>query len=187
MSRDPRYYVWLDLETSGLDPRVHEILELGAVITTPDLFELSRFHRVIQPESVAWQQHMDEYVTEMHTGSGLLDELLDSPLTTRDVDRFFAEMFGAMGEPGDFVLAGSGVSHFDRRFLDSQMPELAAFFAYYTIDVGILRRTMRDIVGRSDLLLPEVPKPHRAMEDALLHLEEMRFLKKALDVQSQPA
>lgn len=182
MSNEAKYLVFLDLETSGLDPSVHEILEFGAVITDMDLNELARFHRVIQPEATSWDQHMSDFVREMHTASGLLDELLDSPLTTSGVETAMCAELYRFGKPGDFVLAGSGVSHFDRRFLDAQMPELAALFAYYSIDVGILRRTLRDIVGREDLLLPEVPKPHRALADALLHLEELRYVKHSMAV-----
>jgi oligoribonuclease (3'-5' exoribonuclease) len=59
------------------------------------------------------------------------------------------------------------------------MPELESWLRYYSIDVGVLRRTLQ-IVGRTDLLLAAPGKGHRAMSDVLLHLDELRHLKAAL-------
>lgn len=45
-------------------------------------------------------------------------------------------LFQSLGNKHDFILCGSGVSHFDRRFLAEHMPRLTKWFRYYSIDVG---------------------------------------------------
>lgn len=39
--------VWLDLETTGLDPQKEQILEVACIVTTDELDEVARFERVI--------------------------------------------------------------------------------------------------------------------------------------------
>jgi oligoribonuclease (3'-5' exoribonuclease) len=38
-------------------------------------------------------------------------------------------LFQSLGNKHDFILCGSGVSHFDRRFLAEHMPRLTKWFA----------------------------------------------------------
>lgn len=49
----------LDLETTGLDPKLHGITEFGAVVT--DLFDrnapVHRFHRYLNPENYVWSTY----------------------------------------------------------------------------------------------------------------------------------
>lgn len=44
--------VFIDIETSGLDVIIHEILEIGGVITTPDLEVIEEFEIKIKPERI---------------------------------------------------------------------------------------------------------------------------------------
>lgn len=49
---------WIDLETTGLDPDVHDILEIGIIITDRELNEVARESWSISatpyPERVTW-------------------------------------------------------------------------------------------------------------------------------------
>jgi oligoribonuclease (3'-5' exoribonuclease) len=92
-------------------------------------------------------------------------------------------LFQSLGDKHDFILCGSGVSHFDRRFLAEHMPRLTKWFRYYSIDVGVLRRSL-ELIGRTDALLSKQDKAHRALADARYHLEEMRHIKSVLGAAS---
>jgi oligoribonuclease (3'-5' exoribonuclease) len=76
---------------------------------------------------------------------------------------------------GKITLAGSGVGCFDMQVIRAQMPELAQRLNYYVIDVGVVRRWLRDVcqVPVSDL----GPVNHRALDDVQHHLAEARLYK----------
>jgi oligoribonuclease len=179
MSR-PTSYVWLDLETTGTDEHDDPILELGFVLTDSDLSVLARDGWAISPP-LGWENQLSDYVRDMHTTNGLLDAVRASEITLGSVDFLMTNTLALWGHPKDFILCGSGVSHFDRRFIAAQMPKLNRWFRYYNIDVGILRRSLV-LIGREDLLLPfdQQEKTHRALEDAELHLAEFKYIKDAL-------
>ena len=77
---------------------------------------------------------------------------------------------------GVLPLAGSGVSHFDRRFIRRYWPSLDRKLAYAMFDVGVVRRFLRE--WGLGLLPPEYAETraptigHRALSDAEDHRQE---------------
>lgn len=174
-------YCFTDIETTGADEAVDNILEVGVVLTDANLDVLHEQSWVLFDEGNKLAT-APEIVQEMHKVNGLAallpfgEALLPFGEALRDVESQWMSTISLFGAEQDFVLAGSGVSHFDRRFLTWHMPHLIRWFRYYNIDVGVLRRTMR-LIGREDLLMEACnDKTHRALEDARLHLEEVRHL-----------
>jgi oligoribonuclease len=114
----------------------------------------------------------------MHTKNGLIEEINRTILTKpfesieQDVTQWLE--FGRVSSR-KFVMAGSGVGHFDRRFIRQYMPEFDKLFEYWVIDVGVLRRCQQMWVGESLTDPPE--KAHRALEDARQHLAEARVFR----------
>lgn len=179
----PTHAMWVDLETTGADENAGEVLEVGCVLTplTPLAPELSRYSLVIRPAEQAWPLMMNEVVHGMHVDSGLLDEIHDGrePLTRVLVDKLLVAWRRAaareVGASGPFVLAGSGVAHFDARWLRLHFPEFSRALTYYTLDVGVMRRALDWAdAGMPPYPLPET-KAHRALDDALDHLAEWRW------------
>ena len=161
--------VWLDLETSALEPDEGVILEIAAIVVVPNsLVEGARFHAVLQAP-----KHMESAVERMHTESGLLRQCQRSVMTESEAERDLTMWLSDCVQP--LYLAGSGVSHFDMRWLKARMPEAAAMFEYATIDVGVLRRSLR-MMGQTPPVVPESAeaKRHRAMADVEAHLDEFR-------------
>lgn len=151
---------WTDLETTGLDPQNDVILEAAIVITDSKLFEIGHANIVIhQPEDVL--ARMCDYVREMHTKSGLLDEVQASQFTLDDLQTILCQLvddqFGAQ-KP---ILCGSSI-HFDRRFIARWLPILNQKLHYRMIDVSSTMETFRIMHGYQF----EKPEPaHRAMSD----------------------
>jgi oligoribonuclease len=84
-SQEPRF-VWLDLEMTGLDPETCAIIEIGVIITGPDLRPVAEIERVIwQPEEVLLR--MEPVVREMHTRNGLTARVRSSPISLRIAER----------------------------------------------------------------------------------------------------
>jgi len=180
------FLLWTDLETSGTDENRDKILEIACIVTSTGLEELGAYEAVIWPDG--WEDaagsppaslDIDPYVMKMHTDSHLWEDCAQSGVSVRAAEAELIRWLGLVGKRHEFVLAGSGVSHFDRRFLAAQMPDLTGWLRYYSIDVGVLRRTL-GLIGRDDLVRPAPDKPHRAMADVRIHLDELRQMKQAL-------
>ena len=77
--------VWIDCEMTGLDLSKDALIEIAAIVTDSELNPLSPgLDLVIKPPAGATDD-MVEVVQEMHTESGLLEEL-DSGTTLADAE-----------------------------------------------------------------------------------------------------
>ena len=71
----PPFLVWLDAEMTGLNLEVDELVEVAVQITDYDLNQLDEgFHVVIKPSDDALAQ-MNDFVRQMHTDSGLINDI----------------------------------------------------------------------------------------------------------------
>lgn len=177
---DPLFFAWIDLESTGLDKVNDPIIEVGLVITRAFMpfDEVSCYEAVIRPENSLWKSRMDSYVTRMHTTNGLIADVDDHGRERWEVETEIVELLSQHGQRLNFMLAGSGVSHFDRKFIASQMPRLDEWFQYPSLDVGTIRRALK-FSGRKDLdafgaTFHDEGKPHRGLADVRDHLNEFR-------------
>lgn len=172
--------LWLDLECTGLDDTEDDIIEIGCAITDGDLNVLDEFSSLVLPRPHAWSRLFDiPAVVEMHTASGLIGDIsaglyhgtLPAP---GEVSTMVIAHLEAAGAPAHHTwLAGSGVSHYDQRFLTAQMPEIADYCRFGTMDIGVVRRMHTLLVG-TDVSEANDAKTHRALDDVHCHLAETR-------------
>lgn len=169
--RDPfDLILWVDLETTGTDVQTDDVLEVGMIVTDQELRVISEFHRVTR--LMRRELLMDGVVRRMHERSGLMEEVLNARQYSDQLEPEILDWFRTMGKDLQFALAGSGVSHFDRKFIARDWPRVNKRLRYWAYDVGVVRRFLRDICG---IYIPDVEatKPHRAMADIAMHLQEM--------------
>lgn len=186
----PKYegpLLFCDIEATGLDPREYgaSILEVGLILTTgPELTEVATANLLIRPAGSTmdldrlWTS-MPTEVQEMHTANGLWAEVNNpdsGAWLAHEGDSALANWLTNKGVTEPIPLAGSGVGHYDLQWIKVHMPALAARLAYWTIDIGVMRRLLQ-YAGRDDLV--DLPtdvdaKPHRALPDARLHVAEGR-------------
>lgn len=166
----PPCYLWLDLETTGLNPVLHEILEVACLATDERLVQVGAVCSWVvrhEPTSLT----MSPKVSEMHTKNGLLDELRGAPYRLAGVEvcimGFCAEIFGEGPPP---ILAGSSI-HFDAGFLKVHTPALARRLHYRLFDVSVLKMAAKTAWG-TDLFAKDAA--HRALPDVLASLEAAR-------------
>ena len=165
---------WIDLEMTGLDPQRHTIVEIAALVTDDDLNIVAELPGLVihQPEDALTA--MDTVVVEMHTKSGLLDEIRASTLSLADAGaQALAFLQAHLPGPGQVPLAGNSIG-MDRRFLVTYLPEIEHFLHYRSVDVS----TIKELVRR---WYPELrygvtkQGTHRALDDIRESVAELRW------------
>lgn len=149
--------LWFDLETTGLDEREEEILEVGWGISNLDLewiaeprgFPIAQNEMTNVRDSVYVNGRlMDDFVTGMHLESGLWEELFD-PSKTIELGDTEATICTVMDSHANakWSMAGTGVSQFDMRWVRQHMPRLYSRLTYYSIDLGTYERVASVLAG----------------------------------------
>jgi oligoribonuclease len=134
--------VWIDLEMTGLDPARDRIIEIATIVTDSQLRVLAEGPVVAIHQSESVLECMDEWNRRTHGGSGLLERVRRSQLTTADAERLTLEFLALHAEPGASPMCGNSICQ-DRRFLAREMPVLEAYFHYRNLDVSTLKELAR--------------------------------------------
>lgn len=191
---DFTHIAWTDLETTGLHPEHDEILEVGIVLTDCDLNVLGEANWIVRPRTLDLVA-LHPAVRVMHTDNGLIDEITSAIAVEQlDPERYIKTYRSwnikavdlqvknwiddqlPADESWRVALGGSGVSHFDIRWIQRHMPFFNALLYRSTVDVGVVRRFIEMVVQRPDLVPAQHRDlSHRALDDARDHLAEAKF------------
>lgn len=180
MADKTKMCLWLDMETTGDDPYGDTILEVAWGITTWE-YEVVMHPQtqLIRQADKMWGEFMIPVVREMHEKSGLTAAINADTDTWElyQVEREIMHNLIEYGPNAEWVLCGSGVSQLDSRFIKAQMSNLQELLTYYFIDIGQVRRYLRDQCGLeldpvAQAVLAEFPKTHRAKDDIEQHFAE---------------
>ena len=173
--------VWIDCEMTGLDLVADALVEVAALVTDSDLTVLGDgVDVVIRPPADSLVQ-MRDVVRQMHTTSGLLEEL-DAGVTLEEAQQVVLDYVRAfVPEPRRAPLAGNSVAT-DRGFLARDMPELESHLHYRIIDVSSIKELARRWYPRVYFATPEKRGGHRALADIRESIEELKYYREALFV-----
>ena len=173
---------WMDLEMTGLEPDRHVIVEIATLLTDDDLELIAEGPDLIvhaTPEQLA---EMDDFVTNMHTRSGLLDQITASTISLEEAGaQTLAFLQEHIPEARTVPLCGNSIGT-DRRFLAAHLPEVEEFLHYRSIDVSTLKELARRWNPDALKTAPKKAGGHRALDDIRESLEELRHYRQALFV-----
>ncbi|CAC9465132.1 3'-to-5' oligoribonuclease (orn) [uncultured Gammaproteobacteria bacterium] len=138
MSDKETNLIWIDLEMTGLVPETDTIIEIATIVTDKDLNILAEGPALAIYQSDEILAGMDEWNTEHHTNSGLVQRIKDSHVSIQQAEKQTIDFLQAYVNPSASPMCGNTICQ-DRRFLYNYMPKLEQFFHYRHIDVSTLK------------------------------------------------
>jgi oligoribonuclease len=166
---------WMDLEMTGLDHTSDVIVEIATLVTDDDLTIVAEGPDLVihQPDDVL--ATMNEVVVDMHTASGLLDEIRSSTVSLADAGaQTLAFLKEHIPEERTVPLCGNSIGT-DRRFLAAYLPDIEEYLHYRSVDVS----TLKELIKRWNPAIldaaPDKKEGHRAMDDIRESVDELRF------------
>ena len=171
--------VWIDCEMTGLDEVRDELIEVAAIVTDFELNPLDDGIDIVIKPSADALANMNEFVTNMHTTSGLITEL-DAGTTVAEAQAQVLEYVKKhVPEPGKAPLGGNSVGT-DKVFLNKQMPELVEHLHYRIIDVSSVKELAKQWFPRAYFQAPAKHGGHRALGDIIDSIIELQYYRRAV-------
>ena len=122
---------------------------------------------------------MPDIVREMHTASGLIDEIPNGTTLEAAEKLVLDYVRGHIPEARKAQLAGSSV-YVDRGFIARDMPALDDYLHYRLIDVSSIKELVRRWYPRVYFSSPPKNGNHRALADARESIAELRYYREAV-------
>lgn len=181
MSTGSDLLVWIDCEMTGLDLAVDELVEIAVVITDFDLNPIDDGFSVVIKPSEAALANMGEFVTTMHTTSGLIDEIPHGIDLAEAEFQVLQYVVDRIPDAQKAPLAGNSIGT-DRAFLAKFMPRLDAHLHYRNVDVSSVKELARRWYPRAYFNAPSKDGGHRALADILESIRELAYYRSAVFV-----
>jgi oligoribonuclease len=173
--------VWIDCEMTGLDIERDALIEIACLVTDAELNLLDEgVDLVIKPPAEALET-MPDVVREMHTTSGLLEELAGGISLSEAQEIVLGYVRGHVSEPRRVPLCGNSIAT-DRWFIARDMPELDAYLHYRMVDVSSIKELSRRWYPRAYFASPAKHGGHRALADIRESVQELRYYRAAVFV-----
>jgi oligoribonuclease len=173
--------VWIDCEMTGLDLERDALIEVAVLVTDSELEVLGEGVDVViacPPEAL---ETMPDVVRDMHTSSGLLEELAGGVTMAEAEQQVMAYVREHVPDSGKAPLAGNSVGT-DRGFLARDMPVLDQHLHYRIIDVSSVKELARRWYPRAYFAAPRKQGGHRALADIVESIQELRYYRQAVFV-----
>lgn len=177
----PENLVWIDCEMTGLDLERDALVEVAALVTDSELNVLGDGVDVLIKPSQEQLDAMGDFVREMHTKSGLLDELNHGTTMADATEQVLAYIKEHVPMARKAPLAGNTIGT-DRAFLARDMPELEQWVHYRNVDVSSIKELARRWYPKVMYQAPNKCGNHRALADIQESIEELRYYREALFV-----
>ncbi|HLF66958.1 MAG TPA: oligoribonuclease [Gammaproteobacteria bacterium] len=169
--------IWVDLEMTGLDLSVERILEIATVVTDSELNIIAEGPHFVIHQSDAQLAAMNEWNTQQHTKTGLVDAVRKSTITEAYAEQASLDFLKQHVNPQKSPMCGNTICT-DRQFLKKYMPQLEQFFHYRHIDVS----TLKELAKRwaKSVAVEKKNSTHRALDDIRESIDELKFYRREL-------
>lgn len=166
----------MDLEMTGLDPETDVIVEIATLVTDDELNIVAEGPELVifQPDDAL--ARMNDFVTKMHTTSGLLELIKVSTVSEAEAMQQTLDFIKVHSpESGKIPLCGNSIRT-DRSFLAKYMPEIDNWLHYRCVDVSTVKELVRRWYPGVEHGRPtSVGQTHRALDDIRDSVAEMAY------------
>ncbi len=170
--------VWIDCEMTGLDLRSDKLIEIAVLVTDAELNILGEGVDVVIHTDDAALSSMIDVVTEMHTRSGLIEEVRASTVDVAAAETMVLDYVREhVKQAKTAPLAGNSIAT-DRGFIARDMPALDSFLHYRMIDVSSVKELCRRWYPRIYYGQPAKGLAHRALADIHESIRELQFYRR---------
>ena len=167
--------VWMDLEMTGLDHTSDVIVEIATLITDDELNIVAEGPDLVVHATDDQLAAMDPFVVNMHTKSGLLDQIKASTITLEEAGaQTLAFIREHVPNERSVPLCGNSIGT-DRRFLAAYLPEIEEYLHYRSIDVSSVKELVKRWYPGVDSSRPRGEGNHRALDDIRDSVQELVY------------
>ena len=170
--------MWIDCEMTGLDLSSDKLIEIAVLVTDADLNVLGDGVDVVIHADEAAMSSMVDVVTEMHTRSGLIEEVRASTVDLATAETMVLDYIRQhVKQAKTAPLAGNSIAT-DRGFIARDMPALDSFLHYRMIDVSSIKELCRRWYPRIYYGQPAKGLAHRALADIHESIRELQYYRR---------
>jgi len=169
MEQKSPYFLWVDLEMTGLNPAQDVILEVAAIVTNYQLEAKASFHQIVfQPQETL--DNMDPWCVQTHGKSGLT-KAVASGKPLQEVETMVLDFLKPFfPSPDAIILCGNTISQ-DRAFIQNYMSRLYQRLHYRVLDVSAFKEVFTRLYDKTF----SKKESHRALDDIEESIEELKY------------
>ena len=186
MATELPHLIWIDCEMTGLSLEKDVLVEIAVLVTDSELNVIGEGIDLVIKATTEQLAGMNEFVTQMHTTSGLITEIPNGITVEAAEDAILAYLESAGTVAGKSPLAGNSVS-VDRNFIARDMPRLTEYLHYRTVDVSSIKELARRWYPKTYFAAPAKTGNHRALGDIQDSIAELAYYRSSLFIPSDTA
>ena len=165
--------MWIDLEMTGLDPVVDEIVEVGAIATDFNFTKVAEYEVAIKTDTDFMRRRMVGEFWEKNAATRDALITASSADTAKELLAVESELMQFVQDNFDMAspiyLAGNSI-HQDRKFIERAWPKLDKMLSYRMLDVSAWK-----IIFEHYGVKFTKPEQHRATSDIIGSIEELKY------------
>lgn len=179
MATELPHLIWIDCEMTGLDLATDALVEIAVLVTDSELNVIGDGIQLVIHATDGQLAAMGDFVREMHTKSGLIEEIpRGTPM--EDAEKAILAYLESTGTtPGKSPLAGNSVS-VDRTFIARDMRALSEYLHYRTVDVSTIKELVRRWHPKTYFAAPAKTGNHRALGDIQDSIAELAYYRSSV-------
>ena len=160
---------------TGLDHTSEVIVEIATIITDDELSVVAEGPDLVVHQPDECLLKMDPFVVEMHTRSGLLDQIRPRrSRSKRPAPQTLAFIREHVPEARTVPLCGNSIGT-DRRFLAAYLPEIEDYLHYRSVDVSSIKELVRRWYPAVLTQRGWKQGSHRALDDIRESISELQL------------